>query len=157
MAQRKQSHRIQSVLALPGSRKLRVAFADGWEAEVDVGRFLADFPVFTRLSDDGLFARVALGDWGFDVTWDGGGDLSIAATTLYRLAAEQSDDPARRFDAWMARNGLSAAKAGEALGITRRMVIYYRTGKKSIPRYIDLACTGWEARSDASGRGSRLN
>jgi hypothetical protein len=43
------------------------------------------------------------------------------------------------------RNGLSLKTAAEALGISRRMVSYYRTAQKSIPRAIWLACLGWEA------------
>lgn len=34
---------------------------------------------------------------------------------------------------------------GEVLGISRRMVSYYRTAHKAIPRAIWLACLGWEA------------
>jgi hypothetical protein len=40
---------------------------------------------------------------------------------------------------------LSLNTAAEALGISRRMVSYYRTAQKSIPRSIWLACLGWEA------------
>ena len=49
------------------------------------------------------------------------------------------------FDTWMHRNGLSLSTAADALGISRRMVSYYRTAHKSIPRAIWLACLGWEA------------
>ena len=49
------------------------------------------------------------------------------------------------FDTWMHRNGLSLNTAAEALGISRRMVSYYRTVQKFIPRAIWLACLGWEA------------
>lgn len=45
----------------------------------------------------------------------------------------------------MHRNGLSLNTAAEALGISRRMVSYYRTAQKAIPRTIWLACLGWEA------------
>ena len=48
------------------------------------------------------------------------------------------------FGGWMSRNGLSLAAAAEALGISRRMVSYYRTAHKAIPRAIWLACLGWE-------------
>ena len=34
--------------------------------------------------------------------------------------------------------------AADALGISRRMVSYYRTAHKTIPRSIWLACLGWE-------------
>ena len=39
----------------------------------------------------------------------------------------------------------SISRAAEALGISRRMVSYYRTAHKSIPRQTWLACLGWEA------------
>jgi hypothetical protein len=49
------------------------------------------------------------------------------------------------FDLWMTRNGLSLTTAAEALGLSRRMVSYYRTAHKPIPRQTWLACLGWEA------------
>jgi len=49
------------------------------------------------------------------------------------------------FGEWMHRNDLSLTTAAEALGISRRMVSYYRTAHKAIPRSIWLACLGWEA------------
>ena len=39
---------------------------------------------------------------------------------------------------------LSLSSAADALGISRRMVSYYRTAHKAIPRSIWLACLGWE-------------
>ena len=47
--------------------------------------------------------------------------------------------------AWMLRNQLSLSGAAEALGISRRMVSYYKTAAKAIPRSIWLACLGREA------------
>ena len=44
----------------------------------------------------------------------------------------------------MHRNGLTLDSAAEALGISRRMLVYYRNGDKSIPKHIWLACLGWE-------------
>lgn len=49
------------------------------------------------------------------------------------------------FDRWMQRNDLSLTTAAQALGISRRMVSYYRTAQKQIPRQTWLACLGWEA------------
>jgi transcriptional regulator with XRE-family HTH domain len=45
---------------------------------------------------------------------------------------------------WMHRNGLNLETAAKALGISRRMLSYYRSGQKPIPRHIWLACLGWE-------------
>lgn len=44
----------------------------------------------------------------------------------------------------MYRNGLTLDSASRALGISRRMLAYYRNGEKPIPKHIWLACLGWE-------------
>lgn len=63
------------------------------------------------------------------------------------MAREQAGLPtAASFNAWMERNHLSLTKAAEALGMSRRMISYYRTGSRPVPTVVDLACTGWEAR-----------
>lgn len=136
--------RIDAVQALAGQR-LRVTFSDGWQVELDLTRFIASFASLAPLQEPERFQHVALEEWGSGLTWDDEGPLSIAATTLYRLAAEQSGDDARYFDAWMICNGLSASQAAESLGMTRRSIIHYRTGSRPLPRYIRLACKGWEA------------
>lgn len=48
------------------------------------------------------------------------------------------------FAAWMARNRLSIATAADALGISRRMVSYYRSGEQEVPRTVELACRAVE-------------
>lgn len=144
MKMREKLPRIESSKALDGLR-LALKFADGWASTVDLSGFIADFPSLSALNDPALFDQVAIEEWGSGVTWDNEGPLSIAATTLYRLAAEQSGDDARRFDAWMARHGFSASKAADALGMTRRSIISYRTGSRPIPKVVVLACRGLEA------------
>ena len=131
-------HKIIAASALPNTRSVRVVWEDGRENIIDLSRFLGDFAVFAPLDDDDRFAQVLVGEWGFAITWDAGGDMSIAASTVYRLAAEQSDDPAQPFDAWMARQGFSNAAAGQALGLPGRTVSYYRTGKKPVPKVVQL-------------------
>lgn len=49
------------------------------------------------------------------------------------------------FGDWMRRNGLSLTTAAAALGLSRRMIAYYKTAEKPIPRHVWLACLGWEA------------
>jgi hypothetical protein len=44
----------------------------------------------------------------------------------------------------MHRNQLTLDTASEALGISRRMLAYYRNGEKPIPKHIWLACLGFE-------------
>ena len=136
--------RIASVKPLTGLR-LAVRFEDGWEARVDLEQFVTDFRSLAPLRDRATFRKPKIEEWGSGVTWDNEGPLSIAATTLYRLAAEQSGEHARRFDAWMIVNGLSATRAAQELGMTRRSIVSYRTGERPVPPYIRLACVGWEA------------
>ena len=153
MTMREKLPRIESAVPMEGSR-LALRFEDGWEATVDVSGFVSGFASLAPLTDAGLFARASVEEWGSGVTWDEEGPLSIAATTLYRLAAEQSDNDARLFDSWMASNGLSASRAAESLGMTRRSIISYRTGARPIPKVVVLACRGWEAVHHAAMRRS---
>lgn len=54
------------------------------------------------------------------------------------------DSGAVEFIRWRRRNGLSLAEAGKALGISRRMVAYYQSGDRKVPRTVLLAMQGWE-------------
>ncbi|MFZ4538414.1 MAG: DUF2442 domain-containing protein [Propionivibrio sp.] len=121
--------RIESASAKDGLR-LALQFADGWTATVDLSRFITDFTSLAALADPALFAQASIDEWGAGVTWDNEGPLSIAATTLYWLAAEQSGEDSQRFDAWMAQHGFSSSKAAGVLGMTRRSIISYRTGSQ---------------------------
>ncbi|MDO8318321.1 DUF2442 domain-containing protein [Rhodoferax sp.] len=131
--------RITSATALDKLR-VHVSFEDGWASDVDLSGWIADFKSLKPLKDATLFARVALEEWGSGLTWDDEGPLSIAATTIYRLAAEQSGDAARSFDAWMMQHGFSASRAADTLGMSRRNVISYRTASRPIPKVVQLAC-----------------
>ena len=41
------------------------------------------------------------------------------------------------------RNGLSLAQAAAALGLSLRMVAYYTSGTRAVPRTVLLACKGY--------------
>jgi len=140
--------RVSSVRALKDMR-LALRFDDGWKPTVALKGLIDAFASLAPLRDTALFAQVQLEQWGSGVTWDEEGTLSIAATTLYRLAAEQSGTDAQRFDAWMMLHGLSATRAAACLGMSRRSIIHYRTGARPVPRYVALACKGWEAEQRA--------
>ena len=71
----------------------------------------------------------------------------------FTLAGVQAVPPAslllhyadgEQFWNWMARNDLTLDKAAVALGVSRRMLAYYRSGLKPVPRTVALACLGWE-------------
>jgi predicted transcriptional regulator len=56
--------------------------------------------------------------------------------------------PRGDFRAWRERQGLSLTGAAQALGLSRRMVAYYESGERIIPKTVMLACKGveWERR-----------
>jgi len=139
MKMREKLPRITSAKTLDNLR-VAVSFEDGWSFDVDLSGFIASFKSLKPLLDAALFSRVAVEEWGSGLTWDDEGPLSIAATTVYRLASEQSGDPARGFDAWMMQHGFSAAKAADMLGMSRRNIINYRTATRPIPKVVRLAC-----------------
>ena len=90
-----------------------------------------------------LFTKAIVGEPGNDITW--GDDLTLSGDNLRAEAVEQCGGISHeRIWNWMHRNGLTLDSASKALGISRRMLAYYRNGEKSIPRHIWLACLGWE-------------
>ena len=56
---------------------------------------------------------------------------------------------------WMDRNSLTQTAAAEALGISRRMLVYYLSGEKPVPHTVALACLGWEVEQQKSGAAKR--
>lgn len=91
------------------------------------------------------YAQAKIGFAGRTVDWIED-ELDLASDNLRNLAVEQSGGIGHeRIWHWLHDTGLTLAQAAEALGISRRMLIYYRDGEKPIPRAIWLACLGWEA------------
>jgi hypothetical protein len=133
--------KIEDVEALEPYR-LRTTWSTGEVLEVDVGKRLRKHPALAAILDRKVFARVHIGEWGHSIEWI---DEEFGADNVYAWAKEQAGDVSHEmFGDWMARNDLSLSTAAEALGISRRMVSYYRTAHKAIPRSIWLACLGWE-------------
>ncbi|MBU2783737.1 hypothetical protein HAP99_11250, partial [Acidithiobacillus caldus] len=59
---------------------------------------------------------------------------------------QQAGLPTREdFTAWMERNRLSLSQAAQAIGMTRRMIAYYKSGARPIPKTVWLACIGYES------------
>lgn len=137
--------RLATVTALPGFT-LSLSFIDGSRHTVSLAEDVVNLPGLKPLQDDNAFAGVVIADGGWVVEWPAF-DIQIGADTLWLDAQAQSaNDPAtREFLAWRSRNGLSLSSAASAIGLTPRTVSAYGTGKRPVPRYIVLACKGWEA------------
>ena len=133
----------QETVEAMGSYGLRITWSTGETLDVDVEHILRNIPALARILDPEVFSRVHVSEWGNAIEWF---DAELGADNLYAWAKEQAGNVSHEmFDEWMHRNTLSLTSAAEALGISRRMVSYYRTAHKNIPRQTWLACLGWEA------------
>jgi hypothetical protein len=133
--------RLQTVVSLTLYR-LRTTWSTGEVLDIDVEDRLRRHPALAPILDPAVFAQVHVSEWGNSVEWI---DEEFGADNLYAWAKEQGGEVSHEmFDDWMTRNGLSLSGAAEALGLSRRMVSYYRTAHKPIPRQTWLACLGWE-------------
>ncbi len=118
---------------------LRTTWSTGEVLDVDVGKLMRG-AAFSEIRKPDIFKTVHTD--GFSIEWF---DTELGRDNVYAWAKEQAGEVSHEmFGAWMLRNQLSLTSAAEALGISRRMVSYYRTAAKSIPRAIWLACLGWE-------------
>lgn len=134
--------KLQSVEALE-TYWIRTIWSTGETLNVDVGSVLRKTKALKKILEPAVFTNVHLSEWGQGVEWF---DSELGADNIYAWGKEQAGEVSHQmFGGWMHRNGLSLNTAAEALGISRRMVSYYRTAQKSIPRAIWLACLGWEA------------
>ena len=123
---------------------LRLTFADGAKMTVDLAHWIATTRALQPLANARLFATARVGSYGRAVEF-GDGEIDLGADNLRNLAVEQSGGIGHeRIWNWMHDNHLTIDQAAEVLGISRRMLIYYRNGEKDIPRHIWLACVGWE-------------
>jgi predicted DNA-binding transcriptional regulator AlpA len=133
---------------LESARRLRLVFADGADMWVDLHPIIERHPVLRPLLDDAVFRTARLGEWGASVVWgdsDSDGDLELAADNLRARAVEQAGGCSHEFIwNWMSRHRLTLDQAARALGLSRRMLAYYRSGQRPVPLTVALACLGWE-------------
>lgn len=137
--------RLESVLALPDYR-LRLVFRDGSVYTVSLANSFDKFPGLKPLQDPAAFAKAQVIEGeGWTVEWPEL-DIQIGADTLWLDARAQNatDENTRVFAQWRAENGLTLVQAAHALGMTPRTMSAYGTGSRPVPRYVALACKGWE-------------
>jgi len=135
---------LTAVEVLPNYH-LRLTYADGVIFEVDMGDRIHTTSFLSRLKDVKLFNGAKVGFAGRSVDWIED-ELDLGADNLRHLAIEQAGGIGHeRIWGWLHESGLTLDEAALALGISRRMLIYYRDGEKPIPRSIWLACLGWDA------------
>ena len=136
--------KLQSVRALEPYR-LSTIWSTGEVLEVDLAHVMRG-SAFAEIRKPEVFTTVHTD--GTSIEWF---DTELGPDNVYAWAKEQADEVSHEmFGAWMHRNKLSLSGAADALGISRRMVSYYRTAHKAIPRAIWFACLGWEATRPAT-------
>jgi DNA-binding transcriptional regulator YiaG len=138
--------RIEAVQAGEPPFTLRIRWAHGEESVIDVSGMIATFRVFTPLRcDHAMFAAVKVGDYGTHIAWSD--DIDMAASTLWRLAQEQSGATmsAEAFRRWRESRAFTLDAAARALGVSRRMLAYYEQGRTPVPRTVALATRGLDA------------
>jgi hypothetical protein len=130
--------KIESVKALT-EWNVRTVWSTGETLDIDLSK-LMKLKAFAEIRQAHIFKKVHLKHGHLE--WF---DTELGADNVYAWGKEQSGEVSHEmFEAWMARNNLSLTTAATALGVSRRMVSYYRTATKAIPRSIWLACLGWE-------------
>lgn len=136
---------LTAVKALPPST-LQLVYADGVVLQVDLKPIIRKHRTLARLADAAVFTTAQLGEWGGSVTWAKDDNLELAADNLRARAIEQAGGYSHEVIwNWMARHQLTLDTGAQALGLSRRMLAYYRSGEKPVPRTVVLACMGWEA------------
>lgn len=137
-----------TTLAVRPPCTLVMTFADGATLPVDLSAVAAVHSSMAALQEPALFASARPDALGGYVVWIDD-ELEMAADNLRNLAVEQSGGigPERVLN-WMARHGLTQERAAQAIGVSRRMLNYYLSGAKPIPKTVWLACLGWETVQD---------
>lgn len=123
---------------------LALTYADGGVFGVDIARVIEGHRSLQRIED--VFGTAELGGHGLSVIWGQDDDLELAADNLRARAIEQAGEFSHQTILnWMARHQLTLDQAAQELGLSRRMLAYYRSGARPVPRTVGLACLGWEA------------
>ena len=146
--------RLRAVTAQP-NQSLHLVFQDGFEADVGLSDWIANTRGLQALADPALFSRARVSEWGSAVEWVTD-ELDLGADNLRNLAVEQAGGIGHeRIWVWMHDCGLTQQQAADAVGISRRMLNYYLSGSKPIPKTVWLACKGWQAEQREIRRKSR--
>ncbi|CAK0766426.1 DUF2442 domain-containing protein [Gammaproteobacteria bacterium] len=142
---------IHGVIVI-GDKSVSITWASGEIDHVDFSMLINNLAGLSALDDDIMFSTVAIGEHGWSLIWENG--VEIGSDTAWRIAREQAGDATTitEFSGWRERNRLSLSEAAKVLGITRRMISYYESGRYLIPKLVGLACKGWEAEQSHLGR-----
>ena len=139
---KKQTARLVTVAVEP-EMNVCVSYTDGRIVSVNLRDVANRLQAFSPLKTPSEFATAKVADFGWSLEWDCG--ASLDSDRVLELAMEQTGMIENvRFRQWQDANHLSLSDAAKAIGMTRRTISKYRTGSRPVPRYVALACKGWE-------------
>ena len=122
--------------------RLRIRWSTGETLEVDIIDYLRRNRSLKHVLDPAVFKRAHAGEHGTSIEWK---DSELGADNVYAWTREQMGEASHEmFYGWMLKNGLTMESAAQALGMSRRMISYYRSGSRQIPKHVWLACIGYE-------------
>lgn len=132
---------------------LHLTYADDEHFTVDIADLIATHESLAGLERPSIFVTARPDEWGGSVIWNDDDDLELAADNLRARAIEQAGGCSHEHILnWMHKHDLTLDSAADALGISRRMLAYYRSGAMPVPRTVALAMRGWEVESKAPRR-----
>lgn len=135
---------LRKAKVLDGLR-LALVYADGEAFTVDLASIVKRHKTLAPLRDAAVFGKPKITDGGSTLTWAGHDELQLAADNLRARAIEQAGGVSHEFIwHWMDKHQLTLDQAAKHLGLSRRMLAYYRSGEKPVPLTVGLACLGWE-------------
>lgn len=138
-------HFLLTDVAVAAPSSLLLSYADGEQLLVNLDEIIPRHPTLQALGDPKVFATAALGEWRDSVIWMDDDNLELASDNLRARALEQAGECSHEVILdWMAKHGLTLDSAAQELGLSRRMLAYYRSGAKPVPRIVALAMKGWE-------------
>jgi DNA-binding XRE family transcriptional regulator len=126
--------------------KLRLHFINGSIYTVSMAEELEKTARLRLLKDPNIFKKATIIEGeGWAVEWQDL-DIQFCADILWLDVQAQNapDENSRFFAQWRATHGFSMTDAARALGIRPQTISAYEKGKRPMPRYIALACKGWE-------------
>lgn len=139
--------KIARVVAVPPT-SVAVTWAegsrDGRSEVVDLAPMLLTLKLYKPLRDDpDAFARVRVAAFGYSIAWDDEEAIDMSSAAIEELAQQKME--AVDFKAFLARHGLTLDAAAAVLGLGRRIVAYYSSGQRQVPRVVALACAYLDA------------
>jgi hypothetical protein len=136
--------KLHSVQALP-DYCLHLVFDDEWSAMVHLSNWIHTTKALMPLRNAEVFETVQRDEFGLRVLWQDG-EIDLGADNLRNLATEQAGGIGHEsMVEWMHTHHLTQQQAADAIGISRRMLNYYLSATKPIPKTVWLACLGWQS------------